>query len=113
MYNFPSTQLTGLNEQSNIIGKQIAASTSSAALTGEQPFVSGFSPIRGAAGTKVLLSGSGLNFIKDSYYHYLMRDVDDESNWAGYVAQILIYKRILSAQDVKQNYNAFKGRFGL
>ena len=46
-------------------------------------------------------------------YHYLMRDVDDESNWAGYVAQILIYKRILSAQDVKQNYNAFKGRFGL
>ena len=46
-------------------------------------------------------------------YHYLMRDVDDENNFAGYVAQILIYKRILSAQDVKQNYNAFKGRFGL
>ena len=63
MYNFPSPQLTGLNEQSNIIGKQIVSSASSAALTGEQPFVSGFSPIRGAAGTKVLLSGSGLNFI--------------------------------------------------
>ena len=46
-------------------------------------------------------------------YHYLMRDVDDENNFAGYVAQILIYKRILSAQDVKENYNAFKGRFGL
>ena len=46
-------------------------------------------------------------------YHYLMRDVDDLNNFAGYVAQILIYKRILSAQDVKQNYNAFRGRFGL
>ena len=63
MYSFPSPQITGENEQLNIIGKQIGGSVSSVAITGEQPFVSGFSPIRGAAGTKVLLSGSGLNFI--------------------------------------------------
>ena len=63
MYNFPSPEITGENDQSNTISKQVENSESSLAITGVQPFVSGFSPIRGAAGTKVLLSGSGLNFV--------------------------------------------------
>ena len=45
-------------------------------------------------------------------YHYLMRDVDDENNFAGHLAQVLIYKRALPEAEVKQNYNAHKSRFG-
>ena len=46
-------------------------------------------------------------------YHYLMRDVDDENNFAGYLAQVLIYKRVLAASEVKQNFNTYRGRFGV
>ena len=46
-------------------------------------------------------------------YHYLMRDVDDENNFAGYLAQVLIYKRVLNVNEVKQNFNTHKSRFGL
>ena len=34
-------------------------------------------------------------------------------NWAGYIGPIKIYNRILSQNEVTQNYNALKGRFGL
>jgi hypothetical protein len=33
--------------------------------------------------------------------------------WRGYISNTQIYNRALSAQEVKQNYNALKGRFGL
>ena len=33
--------------------------------------------------------------------------------WEGYISKIQIYNRALSAQEVKQNYNALKSRFGL
>ena len=33
--------------------------------------------------------------------------------WRGYIASTQIYNRALSAAEVKQNYNALKGRFGL
>ena len=65
-------------------------------------FITGNAPGKPKSTTETLALGSSPNSL-----------FDDENNFAGYVAQILIYKRILSAQDVKQNYNAFKGRFGL
>ena len=33
--------------------------------------------------------------------------------WRGYIANTQIYNRALSAAEIKQNYNALKGRFGL
>jgi hypothetical protein len=35
------------------------------------------------------------------------------TNWSGSIAQTSIYNRTLSAQEVLQNYNATKSRFGL
>ena len=41
-------------------------------------------------------------------------DRDDEDYWNGGIGIIKIYKgRVLTAAEVKQNYNALKGRFGL
>ena len=34
-------------------------------------------------------------------------------HWRGNIAEVLIYNRALTALEVKQNYNAHKGRFGL
>jgi hypothetical protein len=34
-------------------------------------------------------------------------------NWAGYIGPVKIYNRILSQNEVTQNYNMIKGRFGL
>ena len=63
-YNkYPLPRGTGLLRQADVISIQTNNLESSVNITGFQPFVSGFNPIRGAAGTKVLLSGSGLNFI--------------------------------------------------
>ena len=35
------------------------------------------------------------------------------SYWAGNIAQFSIFNRPLTAAEVKQNYDALKGRFGL
>ena len=45
-------------------------------------------------------------------YHYFMRDLDDVNNFAGYLAHAMIYKRVLSALEVRQNYNVLRSRFG-
>ena len=34
-------------------------------------------------------------------------------NWSGNIAQTQIYNRALTPQEIQQNYNATKGRFGL
>jgi len=46
-------------------------------------------------------------------YHYFMRDVDDVNNFAGHLANAMIYKRVLSALEVRRNYNVLRSRFGL
>jgi hypothetical protein len=46
-------------------------------------------------------------------YHYLMRDLDDVNNFAGHLAQVSVYKRVLSAGEVKQNFNAHRSGFGI
>lgn len=35
------------------------------------------------------------------------------ASWQGYMANIKIYNRILTESEIKQNYNALKGRFDL
>ena len=44
-------------------------------------------------------------------YHYFMRDLDDVNNFAGYVAQALVYNRVLAAEEIKQNFEAQRSRF--
>ena len=48
---------------------------------------------------------------------YIASDVSSDGTlgnfFAGSVAQVMIYNRALSAQEVAQNYNATKTRFGL
>ena len=44
-------------------------------------------------------------------YHYLMRDLDDVNNFAGYLAQVSVYNRVLAAQEIKQNFEAQRSRF--
>ena len=44
-------------------------------------------------------------------YHYFMRDIDDGNNFAGYLAQALVYNRVLAAEEIKQNFEAQRSRF--
>jgi hypothetical protein len=37
----------------------------------------------------------------------------DGERWGGNIAQVSIYNRALIQQEIQQNYNALKGRFGL
>ena len=62
-FKYPLPSFSGQARQRAIIQQQISSVESSLAITGTQPFVSGFSPIRGAQGTNITLSGSGLDFI--------------------------------------------------
>jgi hypothetical protein len=39
------------------------------------------------------------------------KNVNNSEYWKGDVAQVQIYNRALSAEEIKQNYNAFKGRY--
>jgi hypothetical protein len=41
------------------------------------------------------------------------RNVAGTDNWNGSLSQLLIYSRALTAQEISQNYNALKNRFGL
>lgn len=44
---------------------------------------------------------------------FIGRQVDSGQYWFGNVAQVQLYNRALSVQEILQNYNATKGRFGL
>jgi hypothetical protein len=44
---------------------------------------------------------------------YLGRQVDNGQYWNGNIGQVQLYNRVLSAQEIKQNYNATKKRYGL
>ena len=46
-------------------------------------------------------------------YHYFMRDIDDVNNFAGHLAQVSVYNRVLSAAEVEQNFNAHRSKFRL
>ena len=43
----------------------------------------------------------------------LMRRWDSDEYWGGHLSTVKIYNRALSAQEVLQNYNATKKRYGL
>lgn len=38
---------------------------------------------------------------------------DEGYNWAGYLVNFMVYNRELSTDELDQNYNAFKHRFGI
>jgi hypothetical protein len=43
----------------------------------------------------------------------LMRRWDGDEYWGGHLSTVRIYNRALSDQEILQNYNATKGRYGL
>jgi hypothetical protein len=43
----------------------------------------------------------------------LMRRWDYDEYWGGHLSTVKIYNRALTSQEILQNYNATKGRFGL
>lgn len=38
---------------------------------------------------------------------------NNTQNWSGYVSSVQLYNKILSSNDILQNYNALKGRYAL
>jgi hypothetical protein len=38
---------------------------------------------------------------------------NNSQNWFGYISNLQLYNRALTAQEVQQNYNATRGRFGI
>ena len=53
-------------------------------------------------GTSLLTLGAYSTFAFSPFYHF-----------NGYISNYSIYNRALSEQEIQQNYNALKGRFGL
>ena len=63
-------------------------------------------------------SNSSTALITDANFTYIriMRSSDDDQSgisWLGDFGPLLVYNNVLSADQVLQNYNAFKSRFGL
>jgi hypothetical protein len=48
-----------------------------------------------------------------SNFNYILLGTRLSNFWNGPCYQFSMYNRILSAQEVQQNYNALKGRFNL
>jgi len=62
-------------------------------------------------------SYSGLTPNSPDSFYYVGRNVGDEPQGArafnGNIAQVSIYNRALTAEEVQQNFNALRGRFGI
>ena len=59
---------------------------------------------------------TGTNPNTPSNNFYIGRNIGDEPNnraFGGEITQVSIYNRALSADEIKQNYNALKSRYGL
>jgi hypothetical protein len=40
-------------------------------------------------------------------------DISGTNNWNGSVSNVQIYNRALSGNEIKQNFEAYRGRFGV
>jgi len=62
-------------------------------------------------------SYSGTNPISPTSFYYIGRNIGDEPSGArafnGNIAQVSIYNRALTAQEIQQNFNALRSRFGI
>jgi len=67
-------------------------------------YVNGVLQLTTASTTTPTRSNSGI---------YLMRRWDSPDMFGGHLSTVRIYNRALSAQEIKQNYNATKKRYGL
>ena len=63
------------------------------------------------AGILTTYATKGWNTVSNNAF--IGRQVDTGQYWFGNVAQVHLYNRALSAQEIKQNYNATKKRYGL
>jgi hypothetical protein len=59
------------------------------------------------------LEGLGLTLPKSNTIPKIGSYTNDSGFFSGYISNIQIYNRALSSQEILQNYNATKGRFGL
>jgi len=67
-------------------------------------------------GTQFVLLSSGTITYSDNEFNIGFRDKDKSQSFdpfTGNIANVQIYNRALSSQEILQNYNATKGRFGL
>ena len=62
-----------------------------------------------------LISGSGSLYwtLNKSSYYYIGRHYSSGLYYDGFISNISVYNKALSANEVQQNYNALKGRYGL
>ena len=62
-------------------------------------------------------SYSGLTPNSPDSFYYVGRNIGDEPSgvraFNGNIAQVSIYNRALTAEEVQQNFNALRGRFGI
>lgn len=65
----------------------------------------------------VYLNGSLINTISNNTTHAAVLEIGrsrfDNNYWLGYISNCSIYNRVLTADEVAQNFNALRGRFGI
>jgi hypothetical protein len=71
-----------------------------------------------SSGSEIYVNGSldysnGTNITTSIGSAYIGASFDDREKWQGRIAQVLFYNKKLSADEIKQNYNATKRRYGM
>lgn len=56
---------------------------------------------------------TGSTFIQIGSHHQALTGGGSGRYWNGYISNVMVYNRVLTAQEIQQNYNAQKSRFGL
>ena len=64
-----------------------------------------------SVGTRATIISSSAGTGLGAYYNNINAPFD--AFWIGSIASVQVYNRALSSQEILQNYNATKGRFGL
>ena len=60
----------------------------------------------------IVVTGINVNSV-DGAAHHIGQNNNNSNEFAGRISNLKVYDRELTALEVKQNFNALKGRFGL
>ena len=70
----------------------------------------------GSGSIKIYLNGNLINTISGSTTHADVLNIGrtrfDNNYWSGYIGNTMVYDTVLSSQDVSNNFNSLKSRFG-
>ena len=111
----PSLEIDANSVRSSVTSSQSASSNQWYNIIGVRNGTTGYLYINGVLDKQNSVTGNVISADTDSQFVVgnISRPSTPNEGWNGNIAQVSIYNRALTPQEIQQNFNALRGRFGI